>query len=194
MHIDRMIYGMLAGAAAFLICYILFIKKKRLPKSRLVYTALLFVYVGALIFLTMLFAPPWSWNISQESTRMVISKINLTPIKFSMEIYKNCEMIGNFKDFYILIGGNLAMLMPLSIIASLINPKFKLMRISLLAVGVAFSIEIMQLINNILLGAPLRTVEIDDFILNVSGSILAYIIFAIGRGIYRFCFKRRAKR
>lgn len=192
MHIDRMIYGMIFGFALFVPCYFLFFKKRIQSTAKKIYTALLFTYVGALIFLTMLFAPPWSWDISSDGTWWCISRINLEPIESSLEIYKNCEMYGDFKSFYVLIGGNLALLMPLGILLPLINKKIKLVWITLISMGVAFSIEALQLLNNILLGSPLRTVEIDDFILNSAGCIIAYLIFAVFRFIFKSLYKKIA--
>lgn len=184
MHFDRMFNGMLAGFALFLISYPPFFRKK--PRKKKLFIGALFIYAGALAFLTMLFVPPWDWNISVDSTWWAISRINLEPVESSLTIYRNCESIGNFRDFYILIGGNLAMLMPLGILTSLLNPRFKFFGITLLAILVSGGIEALQLIGNILIGTPYRTVEIDDVILNVAGCILAYLLFAAIRGVIRF--------
>ena len=49
----------------------------------------------------------------------------------------------------------------------------------------AFTLEGLQLVFNILEGAVSRTVEIDDFILNALGCLLAYVVFAILRRVWQ---------
>lgn len=146
----------------------------------------LFSYVGALISLTMIYAPPWNWNISKQSTQFALSCIITTPFKESIQIYQNCSLSGNYHAFIKLVGGNIIMLMPLGIIVPILYPKYNFIKMLLLSMLTSFLIELSQLTTNILLGQVLRTVEIDDFIQNVFGCMVAYFIYILFRKVYRY--------
>ncbi|MFZ2538791.1 MAG: VanZ family protein [Oscillospiraceae bacterium] len=183
MFLPRPLEGMLVGFILFIMWYPFSFKKNGLFRNLCI--ASLFVYIGAIVSLTMIYAPPWNWNISASETIFALSSVKLTPFESSILIFENCKSIGNYRDFIWLVGGNTIMLMPLGILVPLINEKYGLFRITLLAMAVSLSIEILQLGSNILLGTVLRTVEIDDFIQNTLGCIVAYLLFALFREIYR---------
>ncbi|MEG0691656.1 MAG: VanZ family protein [Oscillospiraceae bacterium] len=183
MFLPRPLEGMIIGFILFLMWYPFSFKKNGMFRNLCL--ASMFVYVGAVISLTMIYAPPSNWNITANNTTFALSSVNLTPFKSSIQIFKNCKAMGNYHDFIWLIGGNTIMLMPLGILIPLINPKYGLGRISLIAMAVSLGIEFLQLSSNILLGTVLRAVEIDDFIQNTLGCIVAYLIFALFRELYR---------
>lgn len=183
MFLPRPLGGMLVGLVLFFMWYPFTFKKN--PLFRNLCIGSMFVYVGALVSLTMIYTPPSNWNISANNTTYALSCVNLTPLKSSIQILENCKAIGNYYDFIFLIGGNTVMLMPLAILVPLLNKKVGLGRIALIGMAVSLSIELLQLGSNILLGMVLRAVEIDDFIQNTVGCILAYLIFALVRELYR---------
>ncbi len=188
MFLPRPLEGMLVGFILFLMWYPFSFKKNKFFRNLCI--ASLFVYVGAIVSLTMIYAPPWNWNISANGTTYALSSVKLTPFESSIIIFQNCKNMGNYRDFIWLIGGNTIMLMPLGILVPLISKKYGLFRISLLAMAVSLGIELMQLGSNILLGTVLRTVEIDDFIQNTVGCIIAYLIFALFRELYDALFQK----
>lgn len=189
MFLPRPLEGIIVGFIIFLVCYPFFYKQNTFFKNLCI--ASLFIYVGSVISLTMIYAPPWNWNISDSFTKHALKAINLKPFRSSYDIFMTCRRIGNYHEFIRLVGGNTIMLMPLGILVPLINNKFKLFRITLLAIGVSLGIELLQLSSNILLGKILRTVEIDDFIQNTVGCIVAYLVFSLIRGIYQRIVKNR---
>lgn len=197
LHLDRILFGALLGLVLFGIAYPISLRKKP-PKIRLYY-GLLCIYIGVLIFLTMLFAPPWDWNVSQEASWMIVRDVNLNPFIYTAEIFKNCTAKGSYTEFIVLAGGNLALLAPLGILMPLISEKYsigklRILRIFGLSLLISVCIEALQLLWNILLGASLRTVEIDDVIFNVTGCVLTYLIFMLIKSIIKNKNKSKNKK
>ena len=182
MILPRPLEGMLVGMILFLMWYPFSFRKNKFFRNLCI--ASLFVYVGAVVSLTMIYAPPWNWNISKNHTTYALSCVTLTPFESSIQIFRNCQSSGDYFDFIWLIGGNIIMLMPLGILVPLINPKYGIIRITILAATVSLSVELLQLSSNLLLGRVLRAVEIDDFIQNTVGCILAYVVFYLMRAMY----------
>lgn len=188
MFLPRPLEGMLVGLVLFAMWYPFAFKKNKLHRNACI--ACLFVYIGAVVSLTMIYTPPSNWRLSEQSIRYALWMVNLRPFESSIEIFNNCKQMGDYSDFIRLVGGNTVMLLPLGILVPLLNRKFNWWRITLLGISVAFTIEFLQLGSNVLLNKILRTVEIDDFIQNSVGCIIGYILLCIGRWIY-FVYKRR---
>lgn len=183
--------GMLLGAVLFLLCYAFFFRRTR-PKG-LLWIGLLFVYLGAVVALTQKIILPPGVHIQTQTTELALRSIDWKPFESAGLIWRNCTATGNYREFIRLIGGNLALLMPLGVLAPLIRPGFHLARMAFLSVAVAFTLEGLQLVSNILEGAVSRTVEIDDFLLNALGCLLAYFVFAVFRKL-RWSLHRLAGR
>lgn len=183
MILGRPYDGIVAGLILFAIMYPFRFKRNSLFRNLCM--ASLFVYIGSVISLTMIYAPPWDWNISRFSTTYALSNINFVPFRASIEIFNHCAQKGDYSAFIRLVGGNSIMLMPLGILVPLLFPKVKAVRIFILGSMTSLVIEITQLMANITLGRILRTVEIDDFIQNVVGCMLGYIVFVIIKKIYQ---------
>lgn len=176
MYVTRMINGMLAGVVGYILVYPFFYNNKTLWQKIII--GLIYIYGGALIFLTMFYNPPKYWDISVYGLENAIQNIDYIPFVSTIRIFKNSQSINYYRDFIILIGGNLIMLSPISLLFPLLNKeKYKLKQIIKLAVCVSLSVELLQLLTNILTSHIVRTVEIDDFIQNVSGCIVAYFVF-----------------
>ena len=77
------------------------------------------------------------------------------------------------------IGGNILLLLPLGLLLPILWTNLRnLKKIFLIGLFTSLSIEILQLIENILyLG--FRSVDIDDVIFNVIGIILGYSLFKV---------------
>jgi glycopeptide antibiotics resistance protein len=181
--------AMAVGLVLYFICLILFFRNKR-PLQNF-YLALLFIYLAVVAMLTVSIPLPGLWRISAKSTAYAISRIEWIPFVSSANILKNSIKIGNFKEFLRVIGGNFIMLMPLGILVPLINPRFRLGHMIAVAILVPVGIEGLQLLNNILLGAASRNVQVEDVIFNAAGCLLAYLIFAGFRRMFKP--KRKAR-
>ncbi len=171
--------GMLLGAVLFVLCYALFFRRSR-PKG-LLWIGLLFLYLGAVLALTQKIILPPGVHIQTHTTELALRSIDWKPFESAGRLWRNCTATGHYREFIRLVGGNLILLMPLGVLVPLMRPGIHLARMAFLSVVAAFSIEGLQLVFNILEGAVSRTVEIDDFILNALGCLLAYMIFAILR-------------
>ncbi len=77
------------------------------------------------------------------------------------------------------IGGNILMFMPLGIFMPLIWGKFKRLKNTIIiGLIVSISVEFLQFVE-LLLGLGIRTVDIDDVICNVLGTLLGYFIYKL---------------
>jgi glycopeptide antibiotics resistance protein len=168
--------AMVAGLIVYVICLIFFFSRRKPIQN--FWLALLFVYIGALVSLTMVIPTPGAWHISAKSTQWAIGQINWMPFESAGNMLKNSIRIGKYNEFLRVVGGNFAMLMPLGILIPLINKRFHLGQMIALSLLVPTGIEGLQLLNNILAGTILRSVELEDVILNAAGCLLAYLIFA----------------
>lgn len=174
---------MAIGFGIYLICLLLFFRKKK-PLHNF-WLAILFIYLGALWGATISLSPPNMWHYSAKSTAFAIKQIQWVPFVSAGNILHNSIRIGNYKEFIRIVGGNFIMLMPLGVLIPLINPRFRLARMVLVAILVPVGIEGLQLVSNILMGNSVRTVEMEDVILNAAGCILAYLIFAGLRSLFQ---------
>ncbi len=176
MYLTKVINGMLAGVVGYILVYPFWYHNKTIWHKFI--TGLIFVYGGALIFLTMFYNPPKYWDITSQGFINAIKSIDYIPFISTITIFKNSQSINYYKDFIVLIGGNLIMLSPIALLFPLLNKeKYKFKQVTILAMYVSITVELLQLLTNILTNHIVRTVEIDDFIQNVSGCMLAYFIF-----------------
>jgi glycopeptide antibiotics resistance protein len=175
--------AMTAGLILYFICLILFFRHKR-PLQNF-FMALLFMYLAVVAMITISIPLPSLWHISAKSTKYVVSNIEWIPFVSSANMLKNSIRIGNFKEFLRVIGGNFVLLLPLGILVPLINPHFRLGRMIAVAILVPVGIEGLQLLNNILMGATIRNVQVEDVILNAAGCLIGYLIFAGLRNLFK---------
>jgi len=76
--------------------------------------------------------------------------------------------------------GNLFLLLPLGLLGPIALPVLdRWWRIALVAAGYSTAIELIQRL------VPARSADIDDVIVNVTGAVLGYVIFAIVRAVLR---------
>ncbi len=171
------------GLLVFLVCCFLFFRRKK--PSQKFFLAVLFVYLAVVVMLTIPVTMPNLWHISAKSTALAIKSIHWVPFESAGSILHNSIKANNYKEFLRIVGGNFIMLMPLGILVPLINPRVRLGYMITVAILVPVGIEGFQLLNNILIGAALRSVEMEDVILNAAGCILAYLIFAGLRKLFK---------
>lgn len=174
--------GMLAGGICYLLCY--FWKIKKYSFFRKLGYGFLFVYLGAIVSLTIPILLPSGIDLSMESFDLSVRSIIWKPFLASLEIYRNCRRIGNMDIFIRLIGGNFILLMPLGILLPSLYPRLSFTKGAVFGIFASAFIETMQFVSGVLYGVPLRTVEIDDVILNSAGYILALGITCFFRKIF----------
>ena len=183
--------GIIAGLFLYALCWLVVYWKKKYTFQKNLILALLFASCGAIFALTIPIILPRAWNINVSSAKWVLSNINISPLESTLLILHNALEYDNLKEFFRVCGGNFALLTPLGVLVPLLSKKYRLARITLLALGVSLFIELMQLMGNLFYGGTVRTVEIDDVILNTLGCSVAYLIFAAIRSIYRFVKGRK---
>ena len=175
--------GMLLGGLLFLFCYMIWYRRRRTIRN--LWRFLLFVYLGAVVSLTLPILLPSGICPTASSFEYAVNSINWTPFQASLLIYHNCQAIGNMGEFIRIVGGNFVMLMPLAVLVPLLHPRIRVWTMFFMGAGVSISIEALQFLIGVLYGSPLRTVEIDDFLLNTAGCFLAYLLFMLVRRIFR---------
>lgn len=180
------------GLAVFLVFFFLFFRRNKPSKNILL--AILFMYLAVVASLTLSFSLPSLWRVSPKSTSWVIGNIVWVPFESARNIFRNAVNADNMREFLRVIGGNFVLLMPLGVLVPLINPRFRLGRMFLLSLFVPAVIEGFQLLNNILMGAVLRSVEVEDVLLNAAGCFLAYLIFAGLRRLFQPKYKAKHAR
>jgi len=174
--------GMILGFILYCLFRIFCFRKRKLFDR--FFICLLFIYFGALVALTLNIYYPWAWTYTPQNAASQIQIVEWRPFYRARIILDNCRRVEDYGPFIRLIGGNLIMLMPLGVLTSVLNPRMNFWKMFLLASIVSFSIEGLQLFFNIVSNSQ-RSVEIDDFILNVSGCMLAYMLYIICRNLIR---------
>ncbi|MBU5420264.1 VanZ family protein [Acetanaerobacterium sp. MSJ-12] len=185
--------GAALGALAFLFCRRFTRCGREVGGGRLLLLALLFLWAGVVFSLTIPIAFPSQWHPG-ANVRYVLASIQYRPLESSLLIYKNCASIQNYWPFLRLVVGNFFLLAPFGVLLPALWPRrWKLGRVALLAGGISLGIEGSQLLINLLCGSLVRTVEIDDLILNLSGCVACYLLFALCRALWRRCRKKAAR-
>ncbi len=181
--------GMLLGGIAFTL-FLIFRYFKDRPWRNLV-RGILFVYLGALVAMTIPIILPGGYDLGLDSLKNAAQNVNFVPFRSSIRIYNNGIAIHDLSAFFRLILGNIALLMPIGILVPMLHRGYRFWNMLAVSAGTAFSIEFLQFLGNVFCGYQKRVVEIDDFIQNLAGCLLAYAIYALVGKIF---FGRRRKR
>lgn len=189
--------AMITGMIFFLIAFPLF-KKKNIKQK--IAICLMFIYSAAVLSLTAF--PFLIGRIGlgdSADTISVLSSVTIVPFRSLASLLKNGFASGNIKAVLYNIGGNIILLMPFGVLLPVIKPQIKNGMFLIIAFFSALSLEIIQLIQNLMYGFSNRDVNIDDFILNLFGCMLSYFILLLVRFVYykinkieldrRGCFK-----
>ncbi len=179
--------GALLGLLVYVVCFFITFKRKKVFHN--VCLCLLFCYAGFLAAATQQLILPMGWHVSAAQTRYVFASINWNPFSSGWNILQNCIRYHHSLDeFFRVVGGNFALLMPLGVLAPLLNKKFRFWRTAALGLTVAVAIEALQLAGNLLGGA--RSVEMEDVLLNTLGCMAAYLVFLGVRKLFRLIEKK----
>lgn len=160
------LFGVLLILIWEVVCFV-----KKIPGRKNFIWALLIVYLTLVASVT-LFPLPVSRGLSYE-----FNTVNFVPFRsIAVTIQMNLH---EPKQIFLQIFGNIILFFPLGILLQVIG-KNKKGRNLLIAVGIAVFIEAFQGIYGwIVCGAPYRTVDIDDVILNTLGYWLGSAFYSI---------------
>lgn len=181
--------GLLLGGIAFTLCLIFRYYRDRPGRNCI--RGILFVYCGALVAMTIPIVLPGDYHLSLASLQKAVQNINFVPFASSIRIYSNGIAIHDMSAFFRLILGNIALLMPIGVLVPMLHKSYRFWNMFAVSAATAFSIEFLQFLANVFCGYQKRVVEIDDFIQNLLGCLLAYGIYAL---VGKLFFGRRRKR
>jgi glycopeptide antibiotics resistance protein len=135
-------------------------------------------WIASVAFFLMPFVPP---GMPRDGDIRWL-KLNLVPLRQVLRTLQNPNWHQTVRE----LGGNLLLLVPLTLLGPVLWPWLRAWRWALvIGVGVSVSIELLQLALCALLQDPYRSVDIDDVIVNTVGALLGYALFVGGRGLLR---------
>ncbi|QNO13520.1 VanZ family protein [Alkalicella caledoniensis] len=144
-------------------------KKYSLQKQLLIFG--FFAYLVAVVAVT-LFPFPVQRNLIEHRREINYISNNFIPFKTILETINQGYGIRRA------LGGNLVLLMPLSIFLPLLSNKYmNISKITLIALTTSIGIELAQFTFSLFLGFNYRMTNIDDVILNTIGALISFIIF-----------------
>lgn len=159
-----------------IINYIIINKKKKFNWKNEILINLFMLYIIFLIGIT-IFPIYISREIHPLSNLSIYERLNINLLPFSHYINGDISKIGLFRNIF----GNFVLLMPLIVFMYIyIKNMRSLKNCALISFLISILIEFTQCILNImLLSEGLRTVNIDDIILNTLGGVIVFIILNI---------------
>lgn len=175
---SELLTALLVGALSFLVCDLLFYRKRRYSAVKVVSICALHIYVCAVICLTL---GHFLFYLSREPKfdfAQAFSAISWSPFSEGVTLYNNCKASSDMSEFVRIIGGNFIMLLPLGVLIPLVNRNIRSSVMFFISLAVPFAIEGLQCLGNAVAGAVVRDVSVSDFLLNALGCLLGY-------GIYR---------
>lgn len=129
------------------------------------------LYIFALIKITVFPIYVYEQNYVQKlQNEFSLSPYQIIPFK----TIKNCLLTSAWK---VQIIGNIVLLMPIPLFIGFLSKNFSIKKTLLAGIFTSISIELIQLITNIITQFPNRVADIDDILLNSVGTILGIIVF-----------------
>lgn len=119
--------------------------------------------------------------------------LSKTPIDFIFSDFINLDvskMIKNYKINPVPVIGNFVLLFPLGFYMPIISKNKKIKYLLIKGFMLSISIELLQLIISLIIGAPDRICDINDLISNMTGYFLGYIFYIIILPIVKFIIKK----
>lgn len=154
----------------FLLAILVILGRLKTSSTYLIFFSLFWVYLLALIGVT-LFPMPILSPIFRMPPTTILSRVNL--ILFN---YRQFSHLSPFFIFLREIAANVILTMPFGFLINFIV-RSKIKSIIMLALAVGLGIEIVQLIMNMVLGASYRGVDINDSLWNSIGVLFGYLVF-----------------
>jgi len=173
-------YPFLAGCALLVLAGV-FNWRRSHNRARLVFLALLGFYLLLAIRETLF--PIYLGDGWRQPLLAIFSRINLRPFYFGglFGLYPHIARLEIF--------GNLLLTVPLGFLLPLVV-RIRPRRLPWLLLAGGLSFELGQLILNLVFGATSRSVDINDVILNASGTLIGYGLFRLLAGAVRFAARR----
>lgn len=173
--------AMLIALAVFILLRVFCFR--RMKPSRTLLCGAFAAYLGALAALTLFPIILNQFSLSGEGFSRAWHMANFTPFYWSFNMIHNGLSAGSMPTVFYNLGGNFIMLMPFGFLVPMIwRPRP--LKMILLSVGLALSIELLQLVENAT-GLGYNDVSIDDVLLNAAGCILAYLLYLGIRTAFR---------
>ena len=148
---------------------------KRMKASRTILCGVFAAYIGAVAALTLFPIIYAQFTFSAERFGYVWSTVKTLPFVWSVNMIQNGLLADNMQTVFYNLGGYLIMLMPFGFLVPMIwHPRTP--KMILLCILVPFCIELLQLVENAL-SIGYNDVSFDDFFLNATGCILAYLLY-----------------
>jgi len=115
--------------------------------------------------------------------------VNLVPFRTVM-LYLRSDLGTIARDNLL---GNVALLVPLGLLAPLVTRHLDgWVRVTLAGLVTSAGIEGLQFFRRMVdVAGPVRSVDIDDVILNTVGVVLGYAVFVVVRGVWRWSTRSR---
>jgi len=135
---------------------------------------LLFVYFNAVISITLFPIPFDKRYIAFNVEHGIGRKFNFVPFMFIK------DLISNISRDRIPVFGNMVLLFPLGCLVPLIFKRINnLVKTTLVGLVIAIGIETLQFIISYFLGFRYRSVDVDDLILNTTGTVIGYLMLIL---------------
>lgn len=172
---------MLKSNIAYLISGILYfiflvysIKKRNFSIQQHFFILLFLIYLNILIKITLFPIPYDKRFINYNIVNQYGVHFNFIPFMFIKDLLKDFAM--NSRAVF----GNIALFMPLGYLMPLIFKKVNnLANAALVGLIFALGVEGSQLVISLILGFNYRSVDIDDLILNTTGTVIGYLIIIL---------------
>lgn len=132
--------------------------------------SLFIIYISLVVGVT-LFPIPYKNGITFQTSAM-----NFIPFRTISETIRNNDS----KQIFLQLFGNIIMFFPLGILLKYLHKGKKGIENLIIALGMAFFIELLQGIIGIkICGYLYRSVDIDDVILNTTGYLTGYVFYKV---------------
>lgn len=173
-------YPFLAGCALLLLLLILSWRRHH-NRTRLFFLALFWIYL-LLAARETLFPFPLD-NTQRQPLDWILAHINLRPFYFG-GLYGPIPHIARLEIF-----GNLLLTIPFGLLLPLAT-RSKISRLPWLILLGGLSFETAQFTLCLVYGGNYRSVDINDVILNTTGTLIGYGFFCLFAGVFRFVSMR----
>ncbi|MBC1475421.1 VanZ family protein [Listeria grandensis] len=160
--------------------------RKKESIEKIVFKSFMFIYLTGVVGYTMF--PIMANSMLIEDTRALregVSGINVVPFATIWEIYIYSGDMDVSQGIFQVVA-NVIMFIPLGCLYPLCS-KYKVgwKRMFLIVITLSMSIELLQLLQNILYQSAFKYVDIDDLIWNVSGGMIGYGLFRLCKPIFQ---------
>ena len=146
-------------------------------KQRRILILLLFLYLALVFYVT-------CFGVRMENVSDGSPRYNLKPFKEILRFWNRRNIVGT-RSMLLNIFGNVVMFMPLGMFVCAVPKKANILICIIISAFFSLLIETIQFC------FQLGCFDVDDLILNTTGGVLGYILFAIFRGLVRLAHREK---